>query len=105
MSRCCASGSFITTTANPMMRPLHDRMPVLLQGDDLERWLDPECSNATELQQMLQPWPKQDLAAYPISELVNSPGNQGPELVGPVCPLRRASWRGSWPATWRGLTL
>ena len=58
-----------------MMRSLHDRMPVLLDDDAVERWLDPNFSDPTELQLMLQPAPDDDLSAYPISELVNSPRN------------------------------
>ena len=85
------SCTIITTSANAMMRPLHDRMPVILDDDLVERWLDPDLSDATELQEMLRPYPDQDLSAYPISDLVNSPKNQGPHLVDPVRPLRKAS--------------
>jgi len=62
------SCTIITTSANAMMRPLHDRMPVILDDDLVERWLDPDLSDATELQEMLRPYPDQDLSAYPISD-------------------------------------
>jgi len=66
-------------------------MPVILGGKDVEQWLDPRFADPNALQRMLHPSPDRDLIAYPVSELVNSPRNQGAELVEPVRVLRKAS--------------
>jgi len=86
--RSCA---IITTAANMMMRPLHDRMPVVLPDEMLGRWLDRELTDTTELRLMLQAPPDEDLYAYPISPLVNNTRNQGEGLIVPVGPPLQAS--------------
>lgn len=74
----------VTTNANELMRPVHDRMPVILPEERWDEWLDPENHDADELEQLLVPPAEDVLERYPISTEVNSPRNQGPELVEPV---------------------
>ncbi len=72
-----ASCTIITTEANEMMRPLHGRMPVLLDERDYARWLDV----ATEADDLLRPGAEDLLEAYTVSTKVNSPANEGVELA------------------------
>jgi putative SOS response-associated peptidase YedK len=69
------SCTIITTDANELLRPIHDRMPVILQTDDYDRWLNPKLEDVPTLEAMLQPFPAEEMTAYPISTLVNSPRN------------------------------
>ncbi|MDP1587592.1 MAG: SOS response-associated peptidase [Prosthecobacter sp.] len=78
------SYTVITTEANTMMRSLHDRMPVILPPECWDAWLDPEYSDATDLQAMLVPYPSDEMRAYPVSTRVNSPRNEGEDLVQPA---------------------
>jgi len=74
------SCTILTTSPNQLMERLHDRMPVILPQDQMSRWLEPSTS-ATELQAMTSPYPTEDMTAYPVSSLVNSPRNNSPECL------------------------
>lgn len=78
------SCTIITTDANQTMRPLHDRMPVILSPEDYDRWLDPKQSDPDQLQSLLSPTENDALEFQPVSTLVNSPRNDSPECVEPV---------------------
>jgi putative SOS response-associated peptidase YedK len=67
------SCTIITTSANEVMQPLHDRMPVILSGKDYDLWLDPAFKDKAALQELLKPCPVDWLEAYPVSTRVNSP--------------------------------
>jgi putative SOS response-associated peptidase YedK len=76
------SCSLITTEANGVVGPVHDRMPVILDSSSFARWLDPETgSNA--LKSMLSPLPDDWLTAHPVSKLVNNPRNESPRCIEP----------------------
>ena len=76
--RSCA---IITTGPNPLMEPIHNRMPVILPRDDETQWLDPEVDDTASLLQMLAPYPQEAMDAYQVSTLVNSPANDVPECI------------------------
>jgi putative SOS response-associated peptidase YedK len=78
------SCTILTTAANALMEPLHDRMPVILPADQYERWLDPGLRDAGALQALMLPFPAERMVAYPVSRAVNKVGNDGPELVAPA---------------------
>ena len=78
------SCSIITTTPNAVVAALHDRMPVVLPDDTLERWLDPDYHDLVALQSLLRPCADDELYAYPVSRLVNDVRNDGPELIVPM---------------------
>jgi putative SOS response-associated peptidase YedK len=78
-----ASCTIITTRANEMMKPLHDRMPVVLAPSAREAWLDPASSPAA-LQGLLEPAAEAALEAWPVSLRVNSPANEDASLVEPL---------------------
>jgi putative SOS response-associated peptidase YedK len=66
------SCTILTTDANELMRPLHDRMPVILHPADYACWLDPARHEGAELQQLLRPFPSEQLTAYPVGTQVNN---------------------------------
>lgn len=76
----------LTTRPNPLMAEIHDRMPVIVTAEDYGRWLDPGMDDVAELQAMIGPYPERFMEAYPVSRKVNSPSNDGPELVEPLQP-------------------
>jgi len=78
-----ASCTIITTGANELMRPLHERMPVVLDEAGREAWLDP-AAESKQLEALLAPAPDGILEAWPVSRRVNSPFNEDPSLVEPA---------------------
>ncbi len=64
------------------MAPIHDRMPALLDGDALALWLNPKTAER-DLRGLLTPAPRDALEMGPVSTLVNSVKNEGPELLTP----------------------
>ena len=76
--------TIVTTVANELMAPVHDRMPVILASDTWTRWLDPALDDLAELQGLLTPPPDAALQAYPVEALVNNVRNDGPALIAPL---------------------
>jgi putative SOS response-associated peptidase YedK len=76
--------AIITTAPNNLLAEIHNRMPAILERPDEDRWLDPRVTEAAELLACLRPLPADRMEAYPVSALVSSPGNEGPELVEPL---------------------
>ncbi|MBF2066291.1 MAG: SOS response-associated peptidase [Calothrix sp. C42_A2020_038] len=76
--------TILTTSANELMAPVHDRMPVILKPEDYDLWLDPQVQDPKMLQPLLQPFPTEAMTSHPVSTIVNSPRNDTPECVVPV---------------------
>jgi len=76
--------TIITTSANESMRPLHDRMPVILSPTDYATWLNPHTHDRQQLESLLRPAANDLLIAAPVRTLVNSPKNDVPECAEPV---------------------
>ena len=76
--------TIITTSANQLMSKLHDRMPVLLDPNDFDRWLDPGFRDVQELKQLLVPAADDLLTMTAVSRRVNSPRHDDIECVVPV---------------------
>jgi putative SOS response-associated peptidase YedK len=74
------SCTIVTTAANATLAPLHDRMPVILDPAAWDAWLGADTPSA-ELRDLLRPAPDGLLAARTVSRRVNSPANDGPELI------------------------
>ncbi len=74
--------SIITTSANELMAEIHNRMPVILPRNMEKAWL--EINDETKLTEMLQPFPAKMMDAYRISNLVNNPKNNTPDIIKPV---------------------
>jgi putative SOS response-associated peptidase YedK len=77
---CC----ILTTEANELARPAHDRMPVILERAYFEQWLDPAEQNAEALAWMLRPYRADAMRAYPVTTLVNSPRNDDARCLEPA---------------------
>ncbi|HUE12881.1 MAG TPA: SOS response-associated peptidase, partial [Planctomycetaceae bacterium] len=75
------SCTIVTTEANDLMRPLHDRMPVILPEEHFAQWPDPKNENVSELEALLWPYSPDEMTAFPVSTLVNSPRNDRPECI------------------------
>lgn len=75
------SCTILTTEANDLLRPLHDRMPVILRPADYHTWLDPKLQDPGALQALLAAYPAELMTARPVSKAVNKVGNDGPELI------------------------
>ncbi len=77
------SCTILTTAANDVMKPLHDRMPVILDAKDYGTWLDPAVQDRERLEPLLVPY-HEGLTAFPVSTWVSSPRNQGPKCIEPL---------------------
>jgi putative SOS response-associated peptidase YedK len=78
------SFTIITTKANALVRPIHNRMPVILKKEYEELWLDPKVNDIDKLLSLLIPYPPEMMEAYRVSSLVNSPKEDSPECIKPV---------------------
>ena len=79
------SFTIMVTAANDCVRPIHDRMPVILGPEDYRSWLGEDgAPSRTKLAIMLRPYPAELTRAYPVSRKVNSPANDGPDLLEPA---------------------
>jgi putative SOS response-associated peptidase YedK len=76
--------TIVTTAAEPGLERIHDRQPVVLDRDRWSTWLDPEVTDGAAVQAMLESPGPGRFAAYPVSTLVNSVRNDGPELLAPA---------------------
>jgi putative SOS response-associated peptidase YedK len=74
--------TIITCEANGLVKPVHERMPVMLSGDKMWAWLSGDQPEA--LLGLLTPYPPEKMAAYPVSTLVNRTEIDTPDLVLPV---------------------
>lgn len=69
--------TILTTESNEVMRPIHDRMPVILDREEFDGWLDPD----SEVKPLMDSYPADQMYAVPISTKINSPRNEGAEAV------------------------
>jgi putative SOS response-associated peptidase YedK len=74
--------TIITTNPNTLMEKIHNRMPVIVDPKDYNRWLDPNIPGS-EVVDILKPFQPDEMEAYPITTAVNSPKHDGPELLEP----------------------
>ena len=76
-----SSCAIITTAANDLLKPIHDRMPVILPRELEELWLDPSIDDPGALSSVLNLYPDEEMEAFEVSTLVNSAANDGPEVI------------------------
>jgi putative SOS response-associated peptidase YedK len=79
--RWLLSASVVTTAANSTVSELHNRMPVILDGDAWRLWLDPDVRDEGLLMSLLEPAPDELLELVPVSPLVNNANNEGAGLL------------------------
>lgn len=75
------SCTILTTQPNALMAEIHDRMPVILAKEAEKDWLDPNIQDPEILQKLIKPYEAAGLEAYEVSSAVNSPKNNGQELI------------------------
>jgi len=80
------SMTIVTTAANDMMRPLHERMPVILPPEHYALWLDPACQKTALLSSLLMPCPNELLCLTPVSRYVSNARNEGPRCLETATP-------------------
>ncbi|HEX8046346.1 SOS response-associated peptidase [Rhizobium sp.] len=78
------TGAILTTAANRAMRPIHDRMPVIIKPEDFARWLDCKTQEPREVLDLMAPVQEDFFEAIPVSDRVNKVANMGPDLQEPV---------------------
>ena len=78
------SCTIITTAANALMGPIHDRMPVIVAPARYQAWLDPALSDRATLEQILVPYPAAELIAQAVTTRVNNPRNDDPDCLAPA---------------------
>jgi putative SOS response-associated peptidase YedK len=67
--------------ANEVLAPIHDRMPVILPRSAYDLWLDPAVHDPKRLEPLLMSFSAEAMEVYPVSRLVNHPGNDVPECI------------------------
>ena len=72
--------SIITTNANELIEPVHDRMPVIIPKDSMDVWLGDDTNPSS----MLKPYPSDEMELYQITTKVNDPKHNSPDLLEPV---------------------
>ncbi len=70
----------LTTTANELVRPVHDRMPVILAPPDYETWVDPKTPSE-QLHSLLRPYTSGLMEAVPVGSYVSNARNEGPQCL------------------------
>ncbi|OPY31866.1 MAG: hypothetical protein A4E32_01470 [Methanomassiliicoccales archaeon PtaU1.Bin124] len=76
-----SSFTIITTNPNDIVRPLHDRMPVILHESDEDKWLDGGDLEDHVLKRVFTPFEADDLEAYEVPKLVRNPRVETPDLI------------------------
>jgi putative SOS response-associated peptidase YedK len=78
------SFAIITTAANDLLEPLHDRMPVLIPPDRWAAWLGEKSTTGTALNAMLKPYPGAAMTFWPVNRAVGDVRNDSPDLFAPL---------------------
>ncbi len=73
--------SIIVTDANPLVAPIHDRMPVILPPEIWDSWLDPHQQDTRALRSLLVPCDPSSMETYPVSRAVNNTRNDDSSLI------------------------
>lgn len=76
--------TILTTSANELVADVHDRMPVILQLDDYNFWLNKNMHDPEQLKTLYRPFSAEMMRARKVSDLVNSPRFDGPSCILPV---------------------
>ncbi|HEX6972505.1 MAG TPA: SOS response-associated peptidase [Limnochordia bacterium] len=77
------SCTVVTTAANELVAPIHDRMPVILDREAAALWLEPGYDRAA-LEQLIGPYPASAMERYAVSPAVNAPAHDGPDCIDPI---------------------
>src|SRR5262249_53802716 len=78
------SCTILTADANELMRPIHERMPVVVPPEQYGFWLDPRRHDGKKLAHLLRPYPSEGMLAYPVGTVVNDPHHDVVDCIVPV---------------------
>jgi len=76
--------SILTTTPNAVTSAIHDRMPVILDPNSYDLWLDPGMQNVAAISELLKPYDARLMRCYPVSTRINHVANDDEECSRPV---------------------
>lgn len=79
--------TIITTEANEVLKPVHDRMPVILKHENYDEWLDPKVNDTNRLEELLKPYPAKEMSSHTVSRNVNIPDADSSDLITPLNSL------------------
>ena len=74
----------LTTTPNAVTSPVHDRMPVILDPNNYDLWLDPGMNDGGTVSELLKPYDARQMRCYPVSSRVNNVANGDEGCSAPV---------------------
>ncbi len=83
------SFTIITTEPNALLAGIHNRMPAIIRKENDELWFNEKIMEYESLKSLLRPFDSDDLEAYPVSKMVNSPKNDTPELIDKITAENR----------------
>lgn len=75
------SFTILTTMPNDLIRPIHDRMPVIVRRADYDLWLDPAVHDVERLKPLFGPQPSEEWVTHPVGTHVNSPAHDDPRCI------------------------
>jgi|SRR5882724_1060880 len=75
------SCTILTTDANALLKDIHDRMPVIIEKDAYDLWLDPGVTDPAQVADLLKPFDPRLMRVYPVSSTVGNVKNDGPECA------------------------
>lgn len=78
------SCAILTTSANELLVPIHDRMPVIVPPTEYDLWLSPEVRDPDALAHLYNPCPSGEMTAFPVGTTVNNPKMESPDLIEPL---------------------
>ena len=76
--------TILTTAANDVLAPIHDRMPAIVAPREYDRWLDPSLKDPDALAPLLVPFPPEAMLAFPVSPRVNAPSTDDEGCIAPL---------------------
>jgi putative SOS response-associated peptidase YedK len=76
--------AILTTAPNDVVKPVHDRMPLVLPPEHYDTWLDRSLTDPAGLKPLLRPYPTDLMEALPLAPVVNNVTNDGPECLTPA---------------------
>jgi putative SOS response-associated peptidase YedK len=79
--------TIITTEANELLKPVHERMPVILKAESYDEWLDAKVKDTDKLQELLKPYPAKEMGSHAVSRSVNIPDSDSADLIKPMNSL------------------
>ena len=84
--------SILTTTSNAVTSAVHNRMPVILEVDAYDLWLDPGMPDVSAVSEMLKPYDARQMRCYPVSTRINSVSNDDEECSRAVEIVDNQNW-------------